>query len=270
MGACFSSGSIPFLVFLILVAPALLAADPTSYFSAIAALTDPARLATLTGERAANTRLHKILACLEEARRAGIIPSKAIDEAHRLTGDSPIHSAAVKETLLWNFELCQRGAVFTPDNLARMKQGRAPLVVGGSYGGQPYEVDHIIPIAEHPALGRELANLIYLPRTVNRRKSDDIRQRTLDLAQKLTAAGILTPKDYARLRATRHHGSDATPRKVNLNQSAASTLERLPGIGPQTAAAIIAARPIKDLEALEQVPGLGPKTIEALRELVSF
>ncbi len=60
------------------------------------------------------------------------------------------------------------------------------------------------------------------------------------------------------------------PHTVNLNTASAADLEALPGIGPKTAAQIIAARPIKDLSALDALPGFGPKTIEALRELVSF
>lgn len=57
------------------------AAEPSDAIAAIAGLTDPAKLARLTGERAANDRLHKIMAWLEEARRAGMHPGKTLDEA---------------------------------------------------------------------------------------------------------------------------------------------------------------------------------------------
>lgn len=60
------------------------------------------------------------------------------------------------------------------------------------------------------------------------------------------------------------------PHKVNLNTADPLDLEALPGIGPKTAAAIIAARPLRSFEQLDAVPGLGPKKIAALRELVSF
>jgi endonuclease YncB( thermonuclease family) len=65
-------------------------------------------------------------------------------------------------------------------------------------------------------------------------------------------------------------GTLLAARKVNLNTAPSSDLEALPGIGPKTAAAIIRARPLRDLAALDAVPGIGPKKIEALRELVSF
>ena len=260
--------------------PALRAADLSPAIAAVAALTDPAKLATLKGERAANDRLHKILAWLEEGRRGGNLPSKTLDESQKLTGDNPAHAAAVTETILRNFELCERSGVFTPENLARMKQGHAPLVTSGTYRGQNYDVDHIIPVKEFPALGKELANLIYLPAHVNRSKGADIEQRTLDLGTKLAAAGVLTPDDLKRLHQIRQWGDDISPASraspasssptVNLNTASASAIEALPGIGPKTAGKIIAARPLKDLGELDKVPGIGAKTIEALRELVSF
>lgn len=59
---------------------------------------------------------------------------------------------------------------------------------------------------------------------------------------------------------------------VRLNAATAAQLERLPGIGPRTAAAILRHRqergPFKKVEELERVPGIGGRTIEKLRGLV--
>ena len=181
----------------------LSAADNTAAITAVASLTDPAKLGTLKTARAANDRLHKIMAWMEEARRSGMVPSKTIDEAQKITGDTGAHGVAVKEALLRNFEYAQRAALFTPENLALMKSGRSPRVPSGTFQGQPYEVDHIIPIARFPQLGNELANLIYLPRTQNRRKSDDIKQRAIELGQRLVMAGIFSADDFARLKELR-------------------------------------------------------------------
>lgn len=254
------------------------AGDPTPAITAIASLTDPSKLATLKGERSANDRLHKIMAWLEEARLANMIPSKTMDEAQKITGDSREHAAIVKEMLLRNFTMCQRYGVLTPENLARMKRGDSPLVTSGTYNGQAFEVDHIVPVAEYPQLGNELANFVYLPRTLNRRKSDRNTQAVRDHAQRLIAANVIADPDHQKIvqPSTQPFYPAATPsaergpRKVNLNRAAASTLEKLPGIGPKTAGAIIAARPIKDFDALDAVPGIGPKTIEGLKELVEF
>ena len=84
-----------------------------------------------------------------------------------------------------------------------MKSGHSPRVPSGTFQGQPYEVDHIIPIAAFPQLGNELANLIYLPRTQNRRKSDDIKQCAIELGQRLVTAGIFSADDFKRLKEIR-------------------------------------------------------------------
>jgi hypothetical protein len=67
-----------------------------------ASLSDPAKLATLKTPRAANDRLHKILAWLEEARQGGMVPSKTIDEAQKITADTGAHGLAGKRDALAN------------------------------------------------------------------------------------------------------------------------------------------------------------------------
>jgi HNH endonuclease len=167
---------------------------------AVANLSDPAKIATLQGKRASNERFLKILAWLYEGRRDGVLPSKTIDEALKVNGDAGAHGELVKYNLLWNFEYAERVALFTADNVARMKSGKSPLVPSGSGVGEPYEVDHVIPVAEFPQLGNELGNLVLLPRKQNRRKSDETRQRAIDLGQRMVAAGLLTEEEFHRLK----------------------------------------------------------------------
>ena len=204
--------SVPRLLFLFALGGALCclgqAADTPPAIPAVAALSDPAKISTLKTERAANARLLKILAWLEEARRSGIVPSKIIDEAQKLNGDQPPHSTLVKEMLLRNFEYAGRASLLNDDNLTRMKSGRSPIVPAGTstYAGERYEVDHIIPLAEFPQFGNDLINLILVPQTVNRRKSDEIKQRALDLGRKLTDANLLSPEDYEKLKKLTREG----------------------------------------------------------------
>jgi competence protein ComEA len=64
----------------------------------------------------------------------------------------------------------------------------------------------------------------------------------------------------------------ATPKaatRVNVNTATAALLQTLPGIGPASAAAIIAGRPFKTVDDLEKVRGLGPAKVAALRDLVT-
>ena len=59
---------------------------------------------------------------------------------------------------------------------------------------------------------------------------------------------------------------------LDLNAADADALEALPGVGPSTAAAIIAHRdehgPFASVDALEDVPGIGPAKVAALRDHV--
>ncbi len=56
---------------------------------------------------------------------------------------------------------------------------------------------------------------------------------------------------------------------LDLNTATAAELEALPGIGPKTAAAIIAGRPYSTVEDLLRVKGIGPATLEKLRPYVT-
>jgi len=58
-------------------------------------------------------------------------------------------------------------------------------------------VDHIIPRAVAPLLDLVLANLEHMPNSLNMRKGAKVGQRQVDLANKLEAAGLLTPEDHA-------------------------------------------------------------------------
>ncbi len=62
------------------------------------------------------------------------------------------------------------------------------------------------------------------------------------------------------------------PSRLNLNSATVSELERLPGIGPARAAAILQEReargPFSSIEALSRVPGLGPAAVARLRDHV--
>lgn len=69
--------------------------------------------------------------------------------------------------------------------------------------------------------------------------------------------------------------TDTTPTSpVNINSAAADELDSLPGVGPATAAAIIAHRdqygPFGSIEDLADVRGIGPSKLDALRGLVTI
>lgn len=56
--------------------------------------------------------------------------------------------------------------------------------------------------------------------------------------------------------------------KVNLNTATQAELEKLPGIGPKRAEAIIAARPFKQIDDLQKVKGLSRAQLNELKTQV--
>lgn len=61
--------------------------------------------------------------------------------------------------------------------------------------------------------------------------------------------------------------------RIDLNRATPAQLEELPGVGPATAAAIVAHRttqgPFRSVDDLLMVKGLGPSKVDAIRQLVS-
>ena len=166
---------------------------------ALASLTDPAKLATLTSERAANPRLLKCVYWLADARARGLDPAKVISDAQTTTGDTPAHAALVRDALLRNLKIADGLGLLTADNLALLRRGRSPTVTRGPYADEPAEVDHILPLSVAPEVGNEIANLELMPRTINRRKGAKIGPRQLAIAKELAALGLLAPETLRRL-----------------------------------------------------------------------
>ena len=62
-------------------------------------------------------------------------------------------------------------------------------------------------------------------------------------------------------------GAAAGP--IDINHASESELESLPGIGPVTAAKIIAARPFATIDELDSRGVVGPSTMDEIRDLIS-
>jgi hypothetical protein len=169
--------------------------------TAIAAQSDPAKLATL-GRRAANPRLKRIMYWLAAARDTGADPGAVIDQAQTANHSAGTPRAPlVKVSLLRNLKICDGLAMLDAEDRAKLRRGNAPMVHRGPYAGQTAEVDHIVPLAQAPEIGNELANLEMLPETLNRAKSDKVGERQLALATKFYAAGLISAETMARLKA---------------------------------------------------------------------
>lgn len=92
----------------------------------------------------------------------------------------------------------------------------------------------------------------------------------LNLAQKLSDGQQLVVPVVGQAQS----GEVASSGGVSLNSADAAALESLPGVGPATAAAIIAHREatggFASIEQLMDVKGIGPAKFESLREQVTL
>lgn len=85
---------------------------------------------------------------------------------------------------------------------------------------------------------------------------------------------VYVPRVGEPVPATSGGGAPTTmPGPIDLNRATADELDALPGVGPATAAAIVAYReqhgPFGRVDDLAQVRGIGPAKVEALRGLVT-
>lgn len=91
--------------------------------------------------------------------------------------------------------------------------------------------------------------------------------------------GVLLPVPFAGAQAAPGATPDAAEEaaapagQVNLNTASAEELQRLPGVGPSRAVAIVAYRdqhPFRRVEELMRIRGIGRKTFRRLRPMLTL
>lgn len=160
---------------------------------ALANLIDPLKLASLKGDRAANSRFCKIAYWLESTRRSGQDPDVAIRQAQLLAGyaSSP-RAEPDRESLIRNRVILERLGCLDAVGMAKLRKGNAPVITLGPYAGDIASVDHILPFSVVRELDTLLYNLEFMPSKMNRQKSASIGQRQVSLARKWHDLGLLS------------------------------------------------------------------------------
>ena len=173
------------------------AADKTTPAVAIASLTDPTKLATLKGERAANPRLQKCVYWLAYAEQDRANPEAVLDESAKLnkTSGTP-YSGFLRWGLLENLRIAKELGLLTPEGVAELRRGKSATITKGQYVGQEAEADHVIPRAICPELQNQVMNLELLPASLNRAKSDKVTERASLFAKELYDAKLLSEQGY--------------------------------------------------------------------------
>jgi hypothetical protein len=187
------------LALLLAAAPSIMAA-PSTAAVAIAAQTDPVKLATLKGERAANPKLQKCVYWLAYAEEQGQKPDAVLDESAKLNKtDGTPYAGFVRWGLLENLKIAKELGLLTPKGMAEMRRGKSATITKGQYAGQEAEADHVIPRSVCPELQNQVMNLELLPASLNRAKSDKVTERAKVFAKELYDAKLLSEEGWGKI-----------------------------------------------------------------------
>ena len=194
------------LALLLAAAPSIMAA-PSTAAVAIAAQTDPAKLATLKGEREANPRLQKCVYWLAYAEDQGEKPEAVLDESAKLnkTAGTP-YAGFISWGLLENLKIAKELGLLTTEGMVELKQGKSATITKGEYSGQKAEADDVIPKAVCPELQNQVMNLELLPASLKRTKSDKVTDRARVFAKELYEAKLLSEEGWKKIQGSNFGG----------------------------------------------------------------
>jgi hypothetical protein len=164
----------------------------------LAPLLDPAKIATLKGERPVNARLYRILGWLETARMAGGNISEVIDIAQAAAGYGGSRNAlADRAALRWSWKNLNELGCFTRDGVAKLKKGGSPAITRGEHAGEKIHLDHILPRSVVPELDACFYNLEPIPAGVNTSKGARVGKNEITLARRWCRQGMLSAPGLA-------------------------------------------------------------------------
>ncbi len=179
----------------------------------IGSLIDPAKLATLKGDRPANERLRRIMYHL----KASGAPATTIDAAQARLGiaGTPL-GLEDRAALLRNLEILEGLGCFTEEGMEKLRKGDAPTITKGAYIGDIASVDHIIPRVVVPELENKLFNLEFMPEKMNRQKAAKLGERQLELARKWLASRLISKEGFESVISS-HTRPLKGPQKLETN-----------------------------------------------------
>ena len=191
--------------FLLVAVPSIKAGTSAS---ALASLTDPAKLATFKGERATNPLLQKCVYWLAYAEEQGEKPEAVLDGSAKLnkTAGTP-YAGFLSWGLLENLKIAKELGLLTPEGMAELRQGKSATITKGQYAGQKAEADDVIPVALCPELQNQVMNLELIPASLMRAKSDKVTERAKVFAKELYEAKLLSEEGWKKVKSCDPTGS---------------------------------------------------------------
>lgn len=184
------------------------AASLDQHAAKLASLIDPAKLATLA-KRGANPRIQKAVAILAQAESEKLDAGEVCALAVQRVKVNPAAGELTKAALLRNLDIARKLDCLDAAGLDEMRHGKAATIRRGPYKGEELSVDHIIPRAVVPELDNVIANLELMPLGMNQSKNAWVGERQFALAEKLHAAGLLSPEGLEKVRR-----ASTTPRRT--------------------------------------------------------
>ena len=191
--------------FLLVAVPSIKAGTSAS---ALASLTDPAKLAALKSDRAVNPLLQKCVYWLAYAEGQGEKPETVLDESAKLnkTAGTP-YAGFVSWGLLENLKIAKELGLLTPEGMAELKQGKSATITKGQYSGQKAEPDCVIPVTLCPELQNQVMNLELLPASLKQANSDKATDRAKVFAKELYEAKLLSEEGWQEVKSCDPTGS---------------------------------------------------------------
>ncbi|PQJ27921.1 HNH endonuclease domain-containing protein [Rubritalea profundi] len=182
------------IILLIALILPLVASELPSYQD-LSSLTNPEKLATLKkGNRSGNARFKKLMYWIHEYEVQGIKPKAFLAELYNCHDSAPYANTrhvyaplTEKLNLEAQYRLGRAYGLYTASNLVLLRKGNAAIVSKGKYTGEKIEIDHLIPYSKAPELENSMANLTWLPRTLNRKKSAKVTNGALRREKALKA-----------------------------------------------------------------------------------
>ena len=154
----------------------------------------------------------------------------------------------------------------------------APVASAGASPPATEVYVHVAGAVRRPGLyalpsGGRVADAIEVAGGATQRADLDLLNLAAPLADGMKIE-VLTRSAAVATAPTPAAPTTAAPAAVSLNSADAQALETIPGVGPVTAAAIVAYRdevgPFTSIEQLMDVSGIGPATLESIRPYVTL
>lgn len=152
-------------------------------------------------ERGSNETMRLVNFKIYQAHLDGLDIRKLLDLAQPPSKQPPPLAQLNVRRFLSNLELgIQYGIYEGEENLLALAYGRAPTITKGEYAGQRIDVEHIVPKSIAPGLDNILANLMWMPSSLNQSKSNTITGEALRIASIFRDEKILPIEEYLAVR----------------------------------------------------------------------